>query len=139
MNFLNRLERRVDIADELGVFARAVTIDQAGDIEPRSVERLKDVVARRSEETRLGDIGRSPATWQSAQFGRSGVLSSRVRLRTRTSSEAFARSRASAASTLGVMSVSVVTMLPPGIGLLRTSTTMLRSANRSRNGSMPCA
>ena len=56
-------------------------------------------------------------------------------VRTRPSSEALARSSASAATTLGVISVSVVTMPDPGIGSLRTSTTRPRSGKRSRNGS----
>ena len=56
-------------------------------------------------------------------------------LRTRRSSVSLARSSASAASTLGVMSVKVVTMPPSGMWLARTSITRPRSAKRSRNGS----
>ncbi len=44
--------------------------------------------------------------------------------------------QASAASTLGVMSVKVVTMPPSGMRLARTSITM-PSAKRSRNGALP--
>ena len=64
-------------------------------------------------------------------------VSSSVRSRTRRSSVSLARSSASAASTLGVMSVKVVTMPPSGMRLARTSITRPRSAKRSRNGSLP--
>src|SRR5581483_5963970 len=62
-------------------------------------------------------------------------VSSSVRSRTRRSSVSFARSSASAASTLAVMSVKVVTTPPSGMRLARTSMTM-PSAKRSRNGSL---
>ena len=39
------------------VLAAALALDQAGDVEPRRVERLQDVVARRGEELGLGNIG----------------------------------------------------------------------------------
>ena len=63
------------------------------------------------------------------------LVSSRVRSRTRRSSVALARSSASAAFTLGVMSVKVVTKPPSGMRFERTSMTRPRSAKRSRNGS----
>ena len=62
-------------------------------------------------------------------------VSSLVRSRTRRSNVALARSSASAAFTLGVMSVNVVTRPPSGMRLARTSMTRPRSAKRSRNGS----
>ena len=62
-------------------------------------------------------------------------VSSPVRSRTRRSSVALARSSASAAFTLAVMSVKVVTRPPSGMRLPRTSITRPRSAKRSRNGS----
>ena len=34
-----------------------LAFDQAGDIEPRGVQRLQDVVAGRRQESRLGDAG----------------------------------------------------------------------------------
>ena len=37
--------------------AAVLALDQAGDVEPRRVERLQDVVARRGEEFGLGNIG----------------------------------------------------------------------------------
>ena len=63
-------------------------------------------------------------------------VSSSVRSCTRRSSDSLARSSSSAAFTLGVMSVKVVTMPPSGIGFDRTSITRSRSAKRSRNGSL---
>ena len=54
---LDRFERGVDVADELGVLAGALALDQAGDVEPCGIERLQDVVARGGEEARLGDVG----------------------------------------------------------------------------------
>ena len=56
-NLFDRLERGVDILDQTGVLAGALALDQAGDIEPRGVERLQDVVARRGDEAGLGNIG----------------------------------------------------------------------------------
>ena len=56
-NLLHRLERGVDIVDQPAVVAPALALDQAGDVEPRRVERLQDVVARRGEEFGLGNIG----------------------------------------------------------------------------------
>ena len=56
-NLLHRLERGVDIVDQPAVVAAALALDQAGDVEPRRVERLQDVVARRGEEPGLGNIG----------------------------------------------------------------------------------
>ncbi len=37
--------------------ATAAALDQAGDIQPRRVERLKDVVAGGGQELGLGDVG----------------------------------------------------------------------------------
>ena len=56
-DLLDRVERGVDIADELRVLAAALPLDQAGDVEPRGIERLQDVVARRGEEAGLRDVG----------------------------------------------------------------------------------
>ena len=56
-NFLHGLERGVDVRDELRVLAAALTLDQAGHVEARRIERLQDVVARGGEEARLGDVG----------------------------------------------------------------------------------
>ena len=39
------------------VLAGALALDQAGDIKPRGIERLQDVVARGGDEARLGDVG----------------------------------------------------------------------------------
>ena len=100
----------------------ALPLDQAGDIEPRRIERLQDVVARRRQEARLGDVGLLGLGLGAASAVLSRVSSS-VRSRTRRSSVSLARSSASAASTLGVMSVKVVTMPPSGMGLARTSMT----------------
>ena len=61
-------------------------------------------------------------------------VSCSVRSRTRRSSVSLARSSSSAAFTLAVMSVKVVTMPPSGMGLARTSITRSRSGTRSRNG-----
>ena len=56
-NFLHRLERGIDVVDQPRVLAAALALDQAGDVEPRGVERLQDVVARGGEEARLRDVG----------------------------------------------------------------------------------
>ena len=116
--------------------AAALPLDQAGDVEPRGIERLQDVVARGREEAGLGDVGLLGLALGAASAALSRVSSS-VRSRTRRSSVSLARSSASAAFTLGVMSVKVVTMPPSGMGLARTSMTSPRSAKRSRNGSPP--
>ena len=63
-------------------------------------------------------------------------VSSSVRSCTRRSSVSLARSSSSAAFTLGVMSVKVVTMPPSGMRLARTSITRSRSVKRSRNGAL---
>ena len=55
-DFLHRLERGIDVRDEARVLAAALALDQAGDVEPRGVERLQDVVARGGEEARLGKV-----------------------------------------------------------------------------------
>ena len=52
-DLLDGIKRRVDIADELGWFAAALTFDQAGDVKPRGIERLQDVVAGRGQEAGL--------------------------------------------------------------------------------------
>ena len=62
----------------------------------------------------------SPLARASAALSR---VSSSVRSRTRRSRVSLARSSASAASTLAVMSVKVVTMPPSGMWLARTSIT----------------
>ena len=56
-DLLDRLQRGVDIADQAAVLAVALPLDQDGDVEPRRVERLQDVVARGREEPGLGDVG----------------------------------------------------------------------------------
>ena len=56
-DLLDRLERGIDVADESRVLAAALPLDQAGDVEPRGIERLQDVVARGGEKARLGDVG----------------------------------------------------------------------------------
>ena len=70
----------------------------------------------------------SPLARPSAALSR---VSSSVRSLTRRSRVSLARSSASAASTLGVMSVKVVTRPPSGMWLARISTTRPRSAKRS--------
>ena len=89
-DFLDRVERGVDVADELRVVAAALPLDQAGDIEPRRIERLQDVVARGGQEAGLGDIGlsASPLARPSSVLRR---VSSSVRSCTRRSSDSFAR------------------------------------------------
>ena len=114
--------------------AAALPLDQAGDVEPRGVERLQDVVARGGEKPGLGNVGLVGFALARPSSLLSRVSSS-VRSCTRRSSNSLARSSSSAAFTLGVMSVKVVTMPPSGIGLARTSITRSRSAKRSRNGS----
>ena len=59
-NFLDRLQRGIDVARKVRAFLGADLardLGQRARIEPRGVERLQDVVARRREETGLGDIG----------------------------------------------------------------------------------
>ena len=68
-DFLDRFERGIDIADEPGIFARAMAVDQAGDVKPRRIERLQDVVARRGEKPRLGDVGVVRQRLGIGQFG----------------------------------------------------------------------
>ena len=105
-NLLDRVERGVDIADEPRIVARALALDQRGHIKPRRIERLQDVVARGGEEPRLGDVGFFGVRFGAGEFG---VEARQFGVRSRTR-----RSSASAASTLGVMSVKVVTMPPSG-------------------------
>ena len=58
-------------------------------------------------------------------------VSSSVRSRTRRSSVSLARSSVSAAVTLSVMSVSVITVPPSGMRLARTSMTVPEAGRRS--------
>src|ERR1700728_344132 len=54
---LDRLERGVDVAHEIAIFAAALAFDQAGHVKTRGIERLQDVVARGGDETRLRGVG----------------------------------------------------------------------------------
>ena len=54
--FLDRLERGVDVVDQAAVVLPPA-FGQAGDVEPRRVERLQDVVAGRCKKLCLGNIG----------------------------------------------------------------------------------
>ena len=56
-DLLDRLERGVDIVDQAAVVALALPLDQTGDVKPRGVERLQDVVAGRRQKLGLGNIG----------------------------------------------------------------------------------
>ena len=56
-DLLDRVERGIDIADELRRLAAALALDQAGDVEARGIERLQDVVAGRRQEAGLRDVG----------------------------------------------------------------------------------
>ncbi|BAM86795.1 hypothetical protein S58_07820 [Bradyrhizobium oligotrophicum S58] len=56
-DLLDRFERVVDVLDQPRVFAGRLPLDQAGDVEPRRIQGLQDVVAGRREEARLGDVG----------------------------------------------------------------------------------
>ena len=135
-DLLHGFERGIDVRDEPRVLAAALPLDQAGDVEPRRIERLQDVVARGGEEARLGDVGLLGLALGARQRGvEAGQLLGA--LRTRRSRFSLARSSASAASTLGVMSVAVVTRPPSGMWLARISMTRPRSAKRSRIGSPP--
>ena len=134
-DFLNRLERGVDIVDQAAVVAAALALDQAGDVEPRRVERLQDVVARRRQELGLGNIGGVGLALGARKRGIEpreflGALAHAPLQRFVGALERFRRLHA------GVMSVKVVTMPPSGMRLARTSITM-PSAKRSRNGSLP--
>ena len=55
-DFLDRLERGIDVVDQPAVFA-AAALDQARDIKPGGVERLQDVVAGGREKLGFGNIG----------------------------------------------------------------------------------
>src|SRR5262249_39061015 len=50
------LERSIDVMHELGFLTAALALDQARNVEPRSIERLQDVVARCREKTCLGYV-----------------------------------------------------------------------------------
>ena len=56
-DLLDRLERGVDLPTSSRILAAALALDQAGDVEPRGIERLQDVVAGGGEEPGLGDVG----------------------------------------------------------------------------------
>src|SRR5262249_47540835 len=56
-DFFNRLKRGVDVVSQASVLTSAA-FNQAGDIEPRGIQWLKDVVTCRREELGLGDIRR---------------------------------------------------------------------------------
>ena len=84
------------------------------------------------EEARLGNVGGFGLALGPTERG----VEPRqlpVRSCTRRSKSRWTRSSASAASTLAVMSVKVVTMPPSGRWLARTSITVPRAAKRRRN------
>ncbi len=56
-DFLDRLQRIVDVFDQPRILAAALALDQARHIEPRRIQRLQDVVARRRQKARLRDVG----------------------------------------------------------------------------------
>ena len=56
-DFLDRFQRSIDVADQLTVGSGAAALHEAGDIEPRRVKRLQDVVAGGGEEARLRGVG----------------------------------------------------------------------------------
>ena len=69
-DFLDRLQRVVDVLDQPRILAAAVLpLDQARDIEPRRVERLQDVVAGGRQEARLRDVGVLGGALGLRQFG----------------------------------------------------------------------
>ena len=68
-NLFDRVERGIDIADQLSVVAAALPLDQAGDVEARGIERLQNVVARRGEEPGLGDVGLLGLAFGAAELG----------------------------------------------------------------------
>ena len=135
-DFLHRFQRGVDIVDQRPIVGAALALDQAGDVKPRRVQRLQYVVAGGGQELGLGNVG-GVGLALGARQRRVELVSSSVRSCTRRSSDSLARSSASAASTLAVMSVKVVTMPPSGMRLARTSIARSGSAKRSRNGSLP--
>ena len=56
-DLLHRLQRGIDVARELGLGAGDAALDQARRVEPRRIERLQNVVARRRQEARLVEVG----------------------------------------------------------------------------------
>ena len=56
-DFLDRLERIVDVFDQPRILAAVLALDQARDVEPRRVQRLQDVVAGGGQKARLRDVG----------------------------------------------------------------------------------
>ena len=68
-DLLDRVERGVDIADQLRRLRRSLALDQAGDVEPRGIERLQDVVAGGGQEAGLGNIGLLGAGLGARQLG----------------------------------------------------------------------
>src|SRR5262249_52144697 len=67
--FFNRVERGIDICDQLGVVAATLPLDQTGDVETGGIERLQDVVACRSEEASFGDVGLFGLAFGAAELG----------------------------------------------------------------------
>ena len=134
-DLLDRVERGVDVADQLGVVAAALPLDQAGDVEPRGVERLQDVVAGRGEEPGLGDVGLVGVAL--ARPARRSAGSAPRCARTARSSVSLARSsafgRLHARRDVGEGGDDAAVRHR----LERTSITRWRSAKRSRNGSCP--
>ena len=68
-DFLDRLQRVVDVLDQARILAAALALDQARHIEPRRIERLQDVVAGGRQESRLRDIGVLGGALGVRQFG----------------------------------------------------------------------
>ena len=56
-DFFDRFQRGVDIRHQIGIVTVALALDQAGDVKPRGIERLQDVMARRRDEPRLRHVG----------------------------------------------------------------------------------
>ena len=68
-DFLDRLEGAVDVVGEALGIGRQRPLDQARRIEPCRIQRLEQIVARRREETRLGEIGVAQRLVDARQLG----------------------------------------------------------------------
>jgi hypothetical protein len=98
----HRFQRGIDVLHELLV-GIAKPLDQRRRIEPRSVERLQDVMAGSGEKAGLADIGFLGGQLRLLQF-RLTRVSSAVRSLTRCSSVSLACLSAMSAATRSVMS-----------------------------------
>ncbi len=67
-DFLDRLERIVDVFDQPRILAAALALDQTRHIEPRRIQRLQDVVACRRQKPRLRDVGVLGGAFGERQF-----------------------------------------------------------------------